>query len=340
MYYVARGAGPQGQQGPVCSARFPGQEWWEAMNSVPLVILAGSDRRPTMLPSSGRDKHPLSGYKGLDVRIQGQPLVAAVAERCLASGCFSPIYLAGPSGIYKDVTNSVKLIDADGGFAKNVRLAMTAVRAAHPDTPVAFTVCDILPDVDTLKEVMGDYHRHAPCDFYFPLVRTPDDLSQLGPSAWKPVYRVVPESGKAAQRILPGHLAVVDPGALRLAFLYRLLQLGYRTRNRSIRYRRGVMVRGVLGALLYQDLLHLLSLRAPTTAWTVLTAGLKAGRGLKSGTILLAQLEEAIRKIFVTGQHRKQYPDRQALLPLVEGLSLALDIDTVEEAHAMGGDIE
>ncbi len=35
-----------------------------------------------------------------------------------------------------------------------------------------------------------------------------------------------------------------------------------------------------------------------------------------------------------------RYPDRAALLPLVEGLSLALDIDTVEEAHAMGGDIE
>ena len=133
---------------------------------------------------------------------------------------------------------------------------------------------------------------------------------------------------------------MVDPGALRLAFLYRLLQLGYRTRNRSIRYRRGVMVRGVLGALLYQDFLHLLSLRAPTTAWTVLTAGLTAGRGLKRGTIPRIELEDAVRKIFVTGKHRKQYPLRAALLPLVEGLSLALDIDTVEEARAMGGDIE
>jgi hypothetical protein len=310
------------------------------MKAVPLVILAGSDRRPTMLPSSGRDKHPLTGYKGIDVRIQGRPLVAAVAERCLESDCFSPIYLAGPASVYKDVTNSVRLIDADAGFAKNVRLAMTAVREAHPTAPVAFTVCDILPEVDTLREVMSDYHRHAPCDFYFPLIRTPDDLSQLGPSAWKPVYRVVPEPGQEAQRILPGHLAVVDPEALRLAFLYRLMQLGYRTRNRSIRYRRGVMVRGVLGALLYQDLLHLLSFRAPTTAWTVLTAGLKAARGLKSGTIPRAQLEDALRKVFVTGKHRKRYPDRRTMLPLTEGLSLALDMDTVEEARAMGGDFE
>jgi hypothetical protein len=154
------------------------------------------------------------------------------------------------------------------------------------------------------------------------------------------VYRVVPSPGKPAQRILPGHLAVVDPEALRLAFLYRLLQLGYRTRNRSIYYRRGVMVRGVLGALLYQDLLHLLALRAPATAWTVLTAGLKAARGLKRGTILRANLEDAVRKIFVTGLHRKRYPDRAAHLPLLEGLSLALDIDTVEEARAMGGDVE
>jgi len=340
MYYVARDAELQGRPSRACSKESRCREWWEEMRAVPLVILAGSDRRPTILPSSGRDKHPLTGYKGLDVRIQGQPLVAAVAERLLASGCFSPIYLAGPAAIYKDVTSSVELIDADGGFAKNIRLAMTAVRAAHPGSPVAFTVCDILPEIDTLREVMTDYHRHAPCDFYFPLIRTPDDLSQLGASAWKPVYRVVPEEGKPAQRILPGHLAVVDPGALRLAFLYRLLQLGYRTRNRSIRYRRGVMVRGVLGALLYQDLLHLLSLRAPTTAWTVLTAGLKAGRGLKRGTILRVQVEDAVRKIFVTGQHRKRYPERGAFLPLVDGLSLALDIDTVEEARAMGGDIE
>jgi hypothetical protein len=310
------------------------------MDLLPLVILGGSDRRPTRLPLSGRDKHPLSGYKGIDVRIAGQPLVLKVAERLRESGCFDPIYLTGPAAAYREIEGSVELIDADSTFARNIRIAMNAVRARHGDRPVAFTTCDILPDVETLRQVMADYTAHAPCDFFFPLVQAPEDPDRLGASAWKPVYRVVPQPGQSARRVLPGHLAIVDPGALRLTFLYRLIQIGYRTRNRSIRYRRSVMVRGVLGALLYQDWMHLLALRAPTTAWTVLTAGLKAGRGLKRGTILRTELEDAVRKVFVAGAHRKRYPDRRALLPLVEGLSLALDIDTEEEARAVGGDIK
>ena len=32
----------------------------------------------------------------------------------------------------------------------------------------------------------------------------------------------MPEPGEAAVEILPGHLVVVDPGALRLEFLYEL----------------------------------------------------------------------------------------------------------------------
>ena len=87
------------------------------------------------------------------------------------------------------------------------------------------------------KAVMADYSRQAPCDLWFPLIQAPEDQGELGASAWKPVYRLVPGPGRAPVRILPGHLAVIDPGALRLNFLYRLVQLGYRTRNRSIRYR-------------------------------------------------------------------------------------------------------
>jgi hypothetical protein len=309
------------------------------MKTVPVVILAGSDRRAIRLPASGSDKHPLAGYKGIDVRIGGKPLIAVVAERLRESGCFSNVYLAGPARIYREIDAPCELIDADATFARNIRTAMTAVTAKHPGSPVGFTVCDILPDVKTLGEVMEHYRRHAPCDMWFPMIRKPVDTERLGASSWKPAYRVVPEPGEPPVGVLPGHLAVVDPAALRLSFVYRLIQIGYRTRNRSIRYRRGVMVRGLSLALIYQDLLHVFGLRAPTLTWTVMTSGLKAARAIKRGTITREELEDAVRKIFVTNRHRKRYPERRTLLPMVEGLSLALDIDTEEEARAMGGDV-
>ena len=90
-------------------------------------------------------------------------------------------------------------------------------------------------------------------------------------------------------------------------------------------------------ALLYQDFLHLFSMRAPNLTWSVLTAGISAARRLKAGTALRVELEDALCKIFVTARHRKRNPDRGVRLPIVEGLSLALDIDTEEEARAAGG---
>jgi len=309
------------------------------MNTVPLVILAGRDRRPIRLPASGRDKHPLTGYKGVDVTIGGRPVVTALAERLAACGQFAPIYLAGPASVYGRIGAPVEVVDADSTFSRNIRTAMARVRRSHPDSPVGFTVCDILPDVETLRSVMGDYARNAPCDLWFPLVRKPEDADELGASSWKPAYRIVPAGGERPVRVLPGHLAVVDPGALRLNFLYRLFELGYRTRNRSIAHRREVMVRGVLFALIYQDLRHLVAFKAPTLTWNVLTTGLAAARRLKRGTITRGELETAVRKIFVNSAHRRRFPDRRVLLPLVEALSLALDMDTVEEARAMGGDV-
>jgi hypothetical protein len=67
--------------------------------------------------------------------------------------------------------------------------------------------------------------------------------------------------------------------------------------------------------------------------------GISGARELKKGRLTRLQLERSTRKIFVTSRHRKRYPDRRVLLPIVEGLSLALDIDTEEEARAAGGNV-
>jgi len=308
-------------------------------SALPIVILAGSDPRPAVLPADGRDKHPLAGYKGVDVRIGDRTLVETVVDRLRASGRFDPVYVAGPVSAFGRMQSESSLIDADGTFGQNIQTSVEAVRSAHPGRPIAFITCDVLPEVDTLRALMDDYDRNAPCDIWCPLIHAPEDRRRLGASAWKPAYRIVPREGEGAVGVLPGHLVLVDPDALRLNFLYRLFQLAYRTRNRPIDYRRGIMVRGVILELVYQDLLHLFTLRAPTLTWSVLSVGIAAARELKRGTITRARLERAVRKILVTSRHRKRTPDRRVLIPIVEGLSLALDIDTEEEAREAGGNV-
>lgn len=303
---------------------------------LPIVILAGSDRRPAHLPKRGRDKRPLAGYKGVELRIDGRTLVETVADRLEASRCFRPIYVAGPRAALASLGRRCELIDADGTLGQNIRVSIETVRREHPERPIAFITCDVVPDVETIRNLVAAWERRAPCDLWFPMIHAPEDRGALGASSWKPAYRIVPREGLPAVEILPGHLAIVDPAALRLKFLYRLIEVGYRTRNRSINARRGVMIRGVVLALLYQDLLHVLTLRAPTLTWTVLRVGIAAARGLRDGRITRARLEDALRQIFVTSRHRRRYPDRRVLLPIVEGLSLALDIDTEEEARAVG----
>jgi hypothetical protein len=186
---------------------------------------------------------------------------------------------------------------------------------------------------------MERHREDCPCDLWFPMVRRPEDRARLGASAWKPTYRIVPEEGRPAVAVLPGHLVVADPQALRLEFLYRLFQLGYRTRNRSIEHRRSTMVRGLLAELLLQDLLNLGRLKPPTLTWTVLGAALPAARALARGTITRARLEDALRRLFVRRRHRRRYPDRRVVLPFVDELTLALDIDTEEEARDHGGEL-
>ncbi len=307
--------------------------------TIPIVILGGSDRRPVALPESGRGAHPLSGFKAVDVRIEGRPLILVVVERVRAAGEFAPVYLVGPARAYDCVRELVTLVDADGSFGQNVRTGFDTVRAAHPGRPVAFLTCDVLPEVETLRRLIGDYRRAAPCDLWFPLIAQPADLDLLGASAWKPAYRLVPEPGRPPVRVLPGHLAVADPEALRRSFIYRLFDLAYRTRNRPIHDRRTVMVRGIVLALLYQDLLHLCSLRMPSLTWSVLWSGISAARGVRAGRTTRSELEDAARRILVNHRHRRRHPQRRVLLPIVDALSLALDIDTEEEARAAGGDV-
>ena len=305
---------------------------------LPIVVLGGHDARAGAMPAGVHDKHALAGYKGVAVRIGGRAMIDCVIERLEQSGLFAPIYIAGPQSVYAHHRRSATVIDVTGSIDETIRSGVEGASRGHPGVPLALATCDVLPDVKTLARLMAHYRNSAPCDAFLPMIRAPDDAA-LGVSGYKPTYQVVPEDGGGAVRVLPGHLAVLDVEALRMDFIYRFVGLIYRTRNRPIAYRRRVMLPGIILELLYQDLRHFLGLRLPNLTWTVLHSGLSAVRALKAGTITRAQLEDAFRRVFVTARHRSRYPERRVLMPVMEGLSLALDIDTEEEAAAMGGGV-
>lgn len=310
----------------------------EQVDTVPLIVLGGSDRRAGALPEGAGGRTVLVGYKGTAVRIGGQPLIEHLLDEVRACGRFGPLYVAGPAEAYREL-RGVELIETDRSFGRNIRAGLEAVAARHPGSQVAFLTCDVLPGAAALRKLLDDW-RHGPsCDLFFPIVRAPVSDDKLGASAWKPRYRIVPSEGQAGVSVLPGHLVIARPEALRLPFLYHLLELGYRSRNRSIAYRRIYMVAGTLGILIAQDVRHALRLRMPNFAWSVLSAGLMAATKLRAGTLTRAELEDALRRLFVTWRWRRDHPESRVRTPLVESLGLALDIDTVEEARQHGGRI-
>lgn len=308
-------------------------------STLPLIVLGGSDRTAARLPAAARDKHPITGYKAVDVRIRGRAVVEILMERLAASGEFAPVFLAGPERVYRGVNVRAEPIDTDASFGRNIITAMRHVQERFPGSPVAFTTCDILPEISDLRSAMDDWRRHAPADMWYPLVRVPENHGRLGASSWKPTYRVVPLPGDPPEEILPGHLLVANPEAIRQRFIDRLFELGYRTRNRSIPYRMSVMAGGLLGTLLYHDVLHVLSGRFPTLTMDVVGSGVREGLRLRRGSATLRGLEDAVRRIFVKRRHRLRFPEQRVSLPIIDGLSLALDIDTEEEAREHDGTV-
>lgn len=308
--------------------------------TIPVVVLCGSDLRSPRLPDSGRGAHPLVAHKGAAVRLGGRPLVSVVLERLAESGAFDPLIVAGPARVYAGLTDRAEIVDTDSNFGANIRAAVEHVRRIAPGHPVAFTTCDIVPTIDDLREAIAAWRAEGPCDLWSALVRVPQNRRLLGASAWKPAYRVVPRHGDEPIAILPGHLTIADPEALRLRFVYDLFDRGYRLRNRSVVGRVVLMPAGLLAAILWQDVLHVASGRLPTLTLDTVGSGIVTGMRLARGRASLIELGAASRRIFVKRRHRAAWPERRVVLSVVDGLSLALDIDTEEELEAHGATLE
>lgn len=301
------------------------------MQPVPVTILCGSDRKPGTLPQGSSELHPLATYKGVAIRIEGRPLVAWLVERLLASKGFGPVTLAGPARVYGELGLDARVVDTDASVARNLRAAIEA-HALKGGGPLAVLACDVLPSAAEFGELRARYEEARSCALWFPFVRVPKDLKELGAFAWKPEYTVVLDSGESVP-ILPGHLGILDPKCLRLPLFYRLLDSAYRTRNHSVAYRRVVMLRTVLLSLLGQDLQRLSRLRAPSRTLTVLRSGFKLAHELRAGRIQLSELEQLVGRIFL-------YESAGGIrYPIVDMISLAEDIDTEEEARSVHGEV-
>lgn len=318
-------------------ARRAGKEDRErnAVKEIPIIILAGSDGRPGELPGGANVGKSLSGLKGADITIDGVPLVCNVVRRIRAARSFGPVHVAGPARVYRSICPDVELIDTNADFGTNIDRALRTVQARHPGDPVAFITCDILPEAETLDAMAEDFRNAAPCDLWFSVVRVPEDPQQLGVSAWKPRYRLVPVPGQGAVEVLGGHLVIVEPPAMRLDFLRRLFRHVYATRNRNLAYRRTVVLSRMIGSLLAEDFRRLLSGRRPDVTWITVRAGVTGARDLGRGRITIAQLEEVLADLLIQ-RERIRKVGRRVRVALVDQLSLALDIDTEEEALNWG----
>jgi hypothetical protein len=305
--------------------------------TIPLIILGGSDRKASRLPPTGQDKHPLAGYKGIDIRIGDRYLIEEVVDRFQANGSFGPIYIAGPARIYKAARFQVPIIDTDGSFGDNIRRGIEAVREEVAPGPIAITTCDILPEPDQLEVALAAYRKSAPCGIWFPMIEVPEDQESLGAFGWKPTYRIPRREGDVAKHYLPGHLVFFDPKATRLRFTYRMVGGGYQTRNRSITYRRWNLLMRVLLGLLTQDLARLFTFRIPNVTWTIVRAGMPASHKLREGTLSSEEVDTKLTLVFLKNRHQRQHPDQGVRVELLaNALSLAEDIDTLEEARARG----
>lgn len=307
---------------------------------IPLVILGGRDRRGPELPEGVEGRHPLHGYKGVLLRIGGEPLVQVLIERMRAVEVFHPIYIAGPRHVYEDfLDQDVRLIETDGSFGANLRASLegTKVDGEYP-WQLAYVTCDILPDPEELERAVADLRDHAPVDFWMPQIRVPEGERSLGQSDWKPRYSLSHAGSGEPVPVLPGHLLVAAPDVLRLEFTLRFLDALYETRNRSLAHRRAALTRTLLGSLLKEDLRHLMRLKVPRNLFDVVFWSLYAAAKLATGKSSTREMERYIRRVFVFWDHRRKHPERRGRVPILDALSLAKDIDTLEEAREVAGD--
>ncbi len=309
-----------------------------APHRVPLLILAGSDRRPGPVPAGADSFHFVAGYKGAEFLVEGRCLAAVLVERCRQSGAFEDVSIVGPTAVYRDLVDC-PIVDTDGHVGINVRAGIRDVLERHgADSPVAVMACDVLPSVEEIASLASALAAPLAegAAFCFPLIRAAEDL---GASSWKPQYGVRPEVDAEPVAFLPGHLVVARPSQLRMGVLYRLLDLFYRERNRDYDERRRVIVLLVLWTLIKRDLSNLMRFAAPVLTWTVLRHGLRIFWLWRRGQLDFDSLARHASKLLVRRAVFRRLGPRAVRFVVSDALAFAKDVDTREELEEIGGTV-
>ncbi len=100
-----------------------------------------------------------------------------------------------------------------------------------------------------------------------------------------------------------------------------------------------VLTRSLLGSLLKEDLRHLFSLRLPYITFGVVYNVLMLVSKIAAGAVSTKDFEDHLRKAFLRRQHRRDFPERRGRVVIMPCLSLAKDIDTVEEAREVAASL-
>ncbi len=297
---------------------------------LPIIVLAGSDSRPSEVPETLPRDEMLAGPKGTIPLRSGNCLAAELIARVRASGCFTEPLLLGPRSWYEGKVDC-ELIHVEGALIQTLRqLVHTANERFDPHQPFAVTTCDILPTIEDFQQLLQrDYTPHIDSMYWWQMIVA--EPQQMGASSWKPSYRIQLEKEDARVNLYPGHLVITRGESLRFDLVNRLLELAYRYRNRVLNKRYMGITLGALGTLLTQDIRNLARFQLPVLTIGVPYVGLRGYFRYQRGKATLGDVEEFLKRAFLHRQYHRAAGGRPVVISITTLLSFAKDIDTKAE---------
>jgi hypothetical protein len=304
---------------------------------LPLIVLAGSDRRQGSVPIGMHEDDMLAGFKGMLPLPGGKVLVAELIDRYRHSGRFLDPVLIGPAHVYHDASLQCEIVDCDGSIAETLQTAIHVVESRFgAGVPVGMTTCDVLPGAAELQQLLTDsYDPVSECVFWGQLIEA--QPAQMGASRWKPYYTFANGDGAAARNLYPGHLVIMRAAALNIEVAITLVRLAYLYRNRPLLRRVPGMLAHGMATLARHDLRHLCRLHWSAAALNVPWQCLTSYARYRRGQFKVGDFERAFAKAFVRRAYRQAAAGRPVRFVISGTLSLAKDLDTrAEFAEVVG----
>ena len=125
--------------------------------TMPFVILAGSDQRPGPVPQDLQANDMLTGFKGAIRLPWGRSLAAELVDRVRATGRFRDPLLVGPKTVYAGLVDC-EIIDVEGTLATTLRRVIELVRTRF-DGHVAGGRFGVRYPADILGNHQPAHHR-------------------------------------------------------------------------------------------------------------------------------------------------------------------------------------